>query len=118
LRVLFDKNVPVGVRRLLAGHSVATMSEMGWPEVLENGELLRTAEVAGFEVLVTSDQNIRYQQNLTSRRIALVVLGSNVWPIVRQHGESIAAAVHIAAANSFQFIEMPLPPKRRAETAG
>jgi hypothetical protein len=118
LRVLFDKNVPVGVRRFLAGHSVATMGELGWPEVLENGELLRTAEVLGFDALVTSDQNVRYQQNLSARRIALVVLGSNIWPIVRQHREAIAAAIDSATPNGFQFIEMPLPPKRCAETGG
>lgn len=65
MRILFDKNVPVGVRRFLLKHEVRTVVEMGWPDQMENGELLTAAEQAGFDVMVTSDQNIRYQQNLT-----------------------------------------------------
>jgi len=80
LRILFDKNVPVGVRRFLSEHEVRTFVEMQWHPQLENGELLRASEAAGFDVMVTSDQNIVYQQNLTGRRLALVVLGSNIWP--------------------------------------
>ena len=80
MRILFDKNVPVGVRRFLSEHEVRTFVEMQWHPQLENGELLRASEAAGFDVMVTSDQNIVYQQNLTGRRLALVVLGSNIWP--------------------------------------
>jgi len=86
---VFDKNVPVGVRRFLDGHAVRTFVEMKWPPQLENGELLNAAEAAAFEVLVTCDQNIKYQQNLTSRTLALVVLGSNIWPIVRGYQPEI-----------------------------
>ena len=111
MRILFDKNVPVGVRRFLAGHEVRTVVEMGWPPQLENGELLKTAEMAAFAVLVTSDQNIRYQQNLTGRKLALVVLGSNIWPVVSNHGAAIAGKVDAAMPGSYDFIEMPLPPK-------
>jgi hypothetical protein len=111
LRILFDKNVPVGVRRFLAEHEVRTFVEMQWRPQLENGELLEAGEAAGFEVMVTSDQNIAYQQNLTGRRLALVVLGSNIWPIVRDHGAKIAAQVDAATPGSCDFIEMPLPPK-------
>jgi hypothetical protein len=109
LRVVFDKNVPVGVRRFLAGHEVRTFAETGWPVKLENGQLLKAAEDLGFDVLLTSDQNIRYQQNLTGRKLALVVLGSNIWPIVRDYGPEITAAVVAVTAGSYQFIEMPLP---------
>jgi len=80
LRILFDKNVPVGVRRFLAGHDVRTFVEMQWHPQLENGELLEAGEAAGFDVMITSDQSIVYQQNLTGRKLALVVLGSNIWP--------------------------------------
>lgn len=62
MRILFDKNVPVGARTFLAGHEVHTVVEMGWPDQLENGKLLEVAEQSGFDVMVTSDQNIRYQQ--------------------------------------------------------
>ncbi len=78
LRILFDKNVPVGVRRLLPGHEVRTFPQMQWHPQLENGELLKAGEASGFDVMVTSDQNIRYQQDLSGRRLALVVLGSNI----------------------------------------
>jgi DNA-binding NtrC family response regulator len=92
---------------------VRTFVEMQWHPQLENGELLKASEAAGFEVIVTCDQNIKYQQNLTARKLALVVLGSNIWPIVRGHGAPITAAVNAAKCGSYDFIEMPLPPKRR-----
>lgn len=111
MRILFDKNVPVGVRRLLPRHEVRTFVEMRWPSQLENGELLKAAEAAAFDVIVTSDQNIVYQQNLAGRKLALVVLGSNIWPIVRSHGAAIAAKVDAATSGSYDFVEMPLPPK-------
>ena len=76
--------------------------------------LLAEAESAGFAVKVTADQNIKYQQDLAKRTIALVVLGSNIWPIVSEYAAKIVAAVDAAKPGSFDFIEMPLPPKKRA----
>ena len=111
MRILFDKNVPVGVRRFLAQHEVRTVVELRWPSQLENGELLKAAESAAFDVLLTCDQNIRYKQNLAGRRLALVALGSNIWPVVQTHAAAITAAVGMATAGSYQFIEMPLPPR-------
>ena len=113
MRILFDNNVPVGVRDFLTKHEVRTIVEMNWPPQLENGELLKVAEAARFDVLVTSDQNIRYQQNLASRRLALVVLGSNIWPIVGEHKAAITATVDNAKSGSYHFIEMPRPPRSR-----
>ena len=113
MRIVFDKNVPVGVRRFLSKHEVRTFVEIEWHPQLENGELLKLAEASGFDVMVTSDQNIRYQQNLTGRKLALVVLGSNIWPVVRDHGAAITAKVDAATPGGYEFIEMPLPPKRR-----
>ena len=115
MRIVFDKNVPVGVRRFLSGHEVRTFVEMQWHLQLENGDLLDAAEASGFDVMVTSDQNIRYQQNLTGRKLALVVLGSNIWPVVHQHGAAIAAKVDAATPGSCEVIEMLLPPKRRRD---
>ena len=117
MRILFDKNVPVPVRRFLPRHEVHTLPEMQWPERLKNGELLKAAEEAGFDVMVTCDQNIRHQQNLTGRKLALVALGSNIWRLVQQHGDEIAQAVDAATPGSYAFIEMPLPPKPRRTTA-
>jgi hypothetical protein len=67
--------------------------------------------------MVTSDQNIRYQQNLAGRKLALVVLGSNIWPVVQKHGAAITASVDAATPESYAFIEMPLPPKPRRTVA-
>lgn len=74
--ILFDNGVPAPLKHSLKNHSVVEAIERGW-ESLVNGELLEVAEAAGFEVLLTTDKNIRYQQNLTSRRIAFVVLGNS-----------------------------------------
>jgi hypothetical protein len=92
---------------------VYTFPEMQWHPQLENGELLKAAEAAGFDVMVTCDQNMMHQQNLTGRKLALVVLGSNLWPVVRDHAEAIAASVDSATPGKYDFIEMPLPPKSR-----
>ena len=115
MRIVFDKNVRVGVRRFLPGHEVRTFVEMQWHPQLENGELLTAAEAWGFDVMVTSDQNIGYQQNLTGRKLAFVVLGSNIWPVVRDHGAAIAAKVDASTPGSYEFIEMPLPPRPRRD---
>lgn len=116
MRILFDHNVPDNLKRSLAVHHVETSDQRGW-ERLKNGILLRTAERAGFEVVVTADQNIRYQQNLTGRRIALVVLGSNRWPFIQKYIPEIVAAVDAAGINGYPFIEIPQPrrPKRPLE---
>ncbi len=71
------------------------------------------AEQSGFDVMVTSEHNIRYQQNLTGRKLALVVLGPNIWPLVRDHGPEITVKVDAATPGSHDFLEMPLPPKPR-----
>lgn len=111
MRILFDKNIPLAIRRFLVGHEVGTILGMGWAPRIENGKLLEAAETAGFDVMVTADQNIRYQQNLQGRKLALVVLGSNIWPIVRKHAASIAFEVNMAIPGSYAFIEMPLSPR-------
>src|SRR5579863_10695 len=72
MRILFDNGTPRGLARFLAGHSVEEARARGWEE-LTNGELIEVAEKAGFDLIVTTDKNIRYRQNLKTRRIALVV---------------------------------------------
>ncbi len=92
VRVRFDHNVPHKLRRSLRGHEVSTADEMGWAE-LENWSVLRAAEDAGFLVMVTADKNLAYQQNLQSRRLALVLLSTNNWNIVKLDTEAAVAAV-------------------------
>jgi len=110
--VLFDKNIPWGLRRHLAGHTVRTTEDEGWSE-LSNGELLAAAEQTGFHIMLTADQRIRYQQNLTGRRLALIVLSSPAWPVVREHTTIIAAAVGRATAGSYLEVQLPRPVLRR-----
>jgi hypothetical protein len=110
LRILFDKSAPYGVARYLEGHTIATAEERGWGR-LENGVLLSTAEEAGFEVFLTADKNLRYQQNLSGRTIALVVLGNSPWHLVRLHIPAIVAAINAALSGSYAEVEIPLPPK-------
>jgi tartrate dehydratase beta subunit/fumarate hydratase class I family protein len=76
MRVLFDNGTPRGLAAFLAGHSVEEARLHGWEELV-NGDLIEAAESAGFEVLVTTDKNVRYQQNLKDRKVALVVLGNS-----------------------------------------
>ena len=116
-RVLLDHNVPEGVRGLLPGHDVALTREKGWSR-LANGALLTAAERDGFEVFVTGDRNIRFQQTLAGRQLALVVLGTNVWPVVRNHGEQIAQAVDQVRPGAYAEVPIPLPPRSSRRPKG
>jgi predicted nuclease of predicted toxin-antitoxin system len=107
LRVLFDHNVPHKLRTSLASlskHEIITASYLGWGE-LTNGELLRRAERDGFEVFVTGDQSLIYEQNLTGRKLAVIALSTNTWPIIRDHLPTILAAIDSVAPGSVQMVE-------------
>ena len=101
MRVLFDQGTPVPLRRWLTMHHVETAWQRGWAE-LSNGDLLAAAESGGFELLVTTDQNLRYQQNLSARRIAILVLTVANWPSFEPHATAIAVAVGAMEAGSFR----------------
>ena len=104
--VLFDHSTPAPLRYALTAHIVVETIERGW-ERLENGALLDAAEAATFEVLVTADKNIRYQQNLAGRNIAIVVLGNAQWPVLRRYVERVVVAVNAAAPGSYIEVEIP-----------
>jgi hypothetical protein len=105
--ILFDHGAPRGVARALTRHTVVTAKTKGW-ERLANGALLRAAEDEGFDLLFTTDQRIRYQQNLTGRKIALVVLtGTTRWSRVRLHLDRIAVCVDAATPGSYSEVEIP-----------
>ena len=104
--VLLDQGTPVPIRRFLIGHTVETAAQRRWDK-LTNGELLKVAEEAGFELLVTPDKNIRYQQNLRVRTIAIVVLGNPQWPALRPHVERVVAAVNTATPGSYTEVQIP-----------
>ncbi|MBC7925497.1 MAG: hypothetical protein H7039_07550 [Bryobacteraceae bacterium] len=93
--VLLDHNVPVQLRSVLTNHEVTPTYDCGWAE-LSNGTLLTTAEHAGFTVLITADQSMKYQQNFAGRTIALLVLSTNNWQRLRNASRLIDVAVHQA----------------------
>jgi len=106
MKILFDNGTPKPIARSLTGHEIAFTRRIGWHE-MENGELIQRAEEAGYEVLLSTDKNTRYQQNLAGRKIALVILGNQQWPLVRLHLDKIAAAVNAATPGSFTEVEIP-----------
>jgi len=104
VRVLFDQGVPAPLRDHLAGHEIRTAFELGW-STLTNGELLARAESA-FDLLVTTDRNLQYQQNLSGRKIAVLVLPTPNWPRLQT---MIARIVQeIGASKPGTYREMPL----------
>jgi hypothetical protein len=104
--ILFDHVTPRGIERSLPGHTVTKAKDRGWDK-LTNGDLLAEAERSGFDVLLTADKNMSYQQNLSGRRIALVVLSTPQWPRVKLHLDKIAAAVNACTPGSFTEVEIP-----------
>jgi hypothetical protein len=105
--VLFDNGTPRTLARYLIDHHTVTEARArGWEE-LENGKLLTVAEAAGFEVLVTTDRNLPYQQNLAGRKIAIVVLGKGRWSVIKLHVAEVVAAVNAATPGSYALVEIP-----------
>ena len=106
MRILFDNGTPAPLARFLAGHEVILARDAGW-ERLTNGDLLSAAEQEGFHLLLTTDKNIRYQQNLSGRVIALIVLSRQNWPAVKPYVGLILAAVERCQAGSYVEVEIP-----------
>ena len=105
--ILFDQGTPVGIRDFLHGHIVKTANEQGWSTLL-NGELLREAEKAGFQVLLTTDKNLAFQQNLNLSNIAVVALGRSRWSLVQPVLEQIRDAIEAAKPGSYTLVDVPL----------
>jgi hypothetical protein len=104
--ILFDNGTPAPLRHALKGHVVIEAVERGWDRLI-NGELIAEAEAAGFDVLLTTDKNMRYQQNLARRKIAFVVIGNQQWPILRRYVDRVVAAVNAASPGGFTEVEIP-----------
>ena len=107
MRILLDDGTPRGVASGLPDHTVEECRSYGW-DTLRNGELLDAAEAAGFDVLLTTDRNIRYQQNLTSRKIAIVVLGKGRWRLIKNRLPEVAVAVATATPGSVTEVQIPV----------
>jgi hypothetical protein len=104
--VLFDDGTPRGIARSLQGHIVKEARSQGW-DTLSNGELLDAAERAGFDVLLTTDKNLRHQQNLEGRKLAIVVLSRSRWSLVKPVVQEIAAAVAATKPGSYTLVDIP-----------
>jgi hypothetical protein len=103
MRILFDQGTPVPLRQHLTSHGVDTAFERGW-STLHNGELLDVAEHERYDLLITTDQNLRYQQSLAARSLAIIVLLSTSWPRIQRRIEVIQAAVERVVPGGYEEI--------------
>ncbi len=106
MRILFDQGTPAPLRRALSAHEVAIAHELGWSR-LQNGELITAAENAGYEIFVTTDKNLKYQQNLAGRRLSIIVLMTTSWPRIRAHLAAVVAAIEEARRGGYLEVEVP-----------
>ena len=106
MRILFDHGTPAPLESFLTDHTTQKAKDLGW-DTLSNGELLKAAEQAGFEVLLTTDKNIRFQQNLSKFAIAVVVLGNPTWPVLSRYVKRVVEAVNSAKPGTYCEVEIP-----------
>ena len=106
MRILFDQNTPVPIRDSLQKHDVSTAHEMGW-STLENGNLLSTAEEHGFDLFITADRNLKYQQNLARPSLSIIVLSTTSWPRIKNSASKVISAVDEIVNGGFIEIEIP-----------
>ena len=106
MKVLFDHCTPAPLRRHLAGHLIDTAYELGW-ETRRNGALLDLAERHGYQILITTDQSIRHQQNLSDREIGILLLLSNSWPRIRLQIAAIQNTLNELRPGDFQEVAIP-----------
>jgi hypothetical protein len=107
MKIILDESIPQKLRLLIeGGHTVVTAWFQGWSG-LKNGALLDAAEEAGFDLFITADQELSYQQNLTGRKIALVVLSTNNWSFIKTHVAEIMTAIAAAKPSSYAKVEIP-----------
>ena len=107
MKILFDASTPDPLARFLRGHEVVRADELGW-QGLENGALLDAAEQGEFDLLLTCDQNVRYQQNFAGRKLALVILSSNHWPTLRRIAARIATAVDFVQTGQIVRVDVAM----------
>jgi hypothetical protein len=106
MRILLDECVPIQVRNALVGHQVSTTQKMGWGGI-SNGELLQHAEQDGFDLFIVADKNLRYQQNLTGRKLAILELWTNHRPTLEKHLDKIRVAAEGVAGGAYVVLENP-----------
>ena len=105
MKILFDQGTPVPLRMHLVSHTVDTAYELGWAD-LQNSQLLQAAEEAGSDLLVTTDQNLKYQQNLRGRKLAVLVLLSTSWPRLRAHVQAIGQLIETMQSGGYKEFDL------------
>ncbi len=106
MKLLFDQGTPAPLRKYLSDHLVETAYERRWNDI-SNGNLLKRAEDDGFDAIITTDQNLRYQQNLAGRKIGIVVLMTTSWPRIKRHVAEVVIAINSLQPGS--YLEIPIP---------
>jgi hypothetical protein len=106
LKIILDQGAPAPLRKHLSGHSVSTAFELGWAS-LKNGELIQQAEAGGYDLLLTTDQNLKYQQNLAGRKISILVLSTTSWPRIEKCVASIVDALNSIGPGSYKDLVIP-----------
>jgi hypothetical protein len=105
MKILFDQGTPVPLRAHLVDHTVDTVYELGWAD-FQNSELLRVTEEAGYDLLATTDQNLKYQQNLQGRKLAIFVLLSTSWPRIQPHVQAIIRMIETVQVGDYKEFEV------------
>jgi predicted nuclease of predicted toxin-antitoxin system len=116
MQILFDHGTPRQIARWLESHVVVEAKSKGW-ETFSNGALLDAAESAGFDLLVTTDKNMEYQQNLRNRKIAIVVLGVGRWRMIKPAIQLVVNAVASTKPGTVALVDIPLPPRKPSRTS-
>ena len=106
MRILFDHCTPAPLRRYITDHTVDTAAERGW-SLLQNGSLLSMAEADGYDLLITTDHDMSYQQNLSRRQIALLLILDNSWPRIQPHVDAVIAAILQTRPGQLTIIPIP-----------
>ncbi len=104
MKILFDQGTPAPLRDALASHSVTTAFEKGWSD-LENGDLIRAAEAEDFNALITTDKNLKHQQNLRGRKLAILVLPTTSWPKIQKQLEKVCSAANSLKPGEYRELD-------------
>jgi predicted nuclease of predicted toxin-antitoxin system len=105
VRVLLDENVPRRLRWYLPGHDVSTVIYLGW-NTLKDGAVLDLAEQNGFQILITADRNLEYQQNIRSRQLAVLVLSANNWAPIQANLPKIRSSIEAILPSSLVNLQL------------
>ena len=103
MNIFFDQGVPAPLRTYMSEYSVDTAFEKGWHQ-LKNGDLLNHVEQSHYDIFITTDQNLKYQQSLAHRKVSIIVLSTTSWPKIKLETRLIIEAVNRANSNSFEEI--------------